>query len=94
MKSPYLVIRKPVVTEKSMAGQTKSVYTFLVAVESTKPEIHQAVEKAFSVKVDEVRTVVVKGKTKRSRNQVHEGKRKTVKKAYVTLQEGHRLDII
>lgn len=94
MKSPYLVIRKPVVTEKSMAGQAKSVYTFLVAVESTKPEILQSVEKAFSVKVQDVRTVVVKGKTKRSRNQVHEGKRKTVKKAYVTLQEGHRLDII
>jgi large subunit ribosomal protein L23 len=94
VKSPYLVIRKPVVTEKSMAGQNRRVYAFMVAVEATKPEILGAVEKAFNVKVEEVRTVRVKGKVKRSRNQVHEGRRKDVKKAYVTLQEGHRLDII
>jgi large subunit ribosomal protein L23 len=94
VKSPYLIIRKPVVTEKSMAGQSRRVYTFMVSVEATKPEIHNAVEKAFNVKVDEVRTVRVKGKVKRSRNQVHTGKRKDVKKAFVTLQEGHRLDII
>jgi large subunit ribosomal protein L23 len=66
----------------------------MVDIEATKPEIHNAVEKAFNVKVDEVRTVRVKGKVKRSRNQVHTGKRKDVKKAFVTLQEGHRLDII
>ena len=92
--SPWDVIRRPLVTEKSMANQQKSVYTFIVAPNATKPQIHAAVQKAFNVKVAEVRTVVVKGKVKRMKNMVLEGKRKNVKKAYVTLQEGYRLDII
>lgn len=94
MRSPFIVIKKPVVTEKSMANQQKSVYTFIVAPDATKPEVKQSVEKAFNVKVDEVRTVKVKGKYKRMKNQLLEGKRKDWKKAYVTLKEGFRLDII
>ncbi len=94
MRSPYIVIKKPVVTEKSMANQQKSVYTFIVAPDATKPEVKQSVEKAFNVKVEEVRTVKVKGKLKRMKNQLLEGKRKDWKKAYVTLKEGFRLDII
>ena len=94
MKSPFLIIKKPVVTEKSMANQQKSVYTFIVAPESTKPEVKFAVEKAFNVKVEDVRTVKVKGKYKRMKNQLLQGKRKDWKKAYVTLKEGFRLDII
>ena len=53
-----------------------------------------AVEKAFNVKVREVRTVRVKGKLKRMKNMLLEGRRKSWKKAYVTLKEGFRLDII
>ena len=94
MRSPFIVIRKPVVTEKSMANQQKNVYTFIVAPDATKPEVKQSVEKAFNVKVEEVRTVKVKGKLKRMKNQLLEGKRKDWKKAYVTLKEGFRLDII
>ncbi|HVR84351.1 MAG TPA: 50S ribosomal protein L23 [Planctomycetota bacterium] len=94
MRSPFVVIRKPVVTEKSMANQQKSVYTFIVAPDATKPEVKHSVEKAFNVKVEEVRTVQVKGKYKRMKNQLLEGKRKDWKKAYVTLKEGFRLDII
>ena len=94
MRSPFVVIKKPVVTEKSMANQQKSVYTFIVAPDATKPEVKQSVEKAFNVKVDEVRTVKVKGKYKRMKNQLLQGKRKDWKKAYVTLKEGFRLDII
>ena len=94
MKSPFLVIKKPVVTEKSMANQQKSVYTFIVSPDATKPEVKQSVEKAFNVKVEEVRTVKVKGKYKRMKNQLLQGKRKDWKKAYVTLKEGFRLDII
>lgn len=94
MRSPFIVIKKPVVTEKSMANQQKSVYTFIVAPDATKPEVKQSVEKAFNVKVEEVRTVKVKGKYKRMKNQLLEGKRKDWKKAYVTLKEGFRLDII
>ncbi|HLY08025.1 MAG TPA: 50S ribosomal protein L23 [Planctomycetota bacterium] len=94
MRSPFLVIKKPVVTEKSMANQQKSVYTFIVAPDATKPEVKHSVEKAFNVKVDDVRTVNVKGKYKRMKNQLLQGKRKDWKKAYVTLKEGFRLDII
>jgi large subunit ribosomal protein L23 len=77
-----------------MANQQKSVYTFIVAPDATKPEVKQSVEKAFNVKVEEVRTVKVKGKYKRMKNQLLQGKRKDWKKAYVTLKEGFRLDII
>lgn len=94
MRSPFIIIKKPVVTEKSMANQQKSVYTFIVAPDATKPEVRHAVEKAFNVKVEEVRTVKVKGKYKRMKNQLLEGRRKDWKKAYVTLKEGFRLDII
>ena len=94
MRSPFVVIKKPVVTEKSMANQQKSVYTFIVAPDATKPEVKHSVEKAFNVKVEEVRTVKVKGKYKRMKNQLLQGKRKDWKKAYVTLKEGFRLDII
>lgn len=94
MRSPWEVIKKPLVTEKSMAKQQKSVYTFLVDMQANKPEVKHAVEKAFNVKVDQVRTVRVRGKLKRMKNMLLEGKRKDVKKAYVTLKEGFRLDII
>ena len=94
MRSPFIVIKKPVVTEKSMANQQKSVYTFIVAPDATKPEVKHSVEKAFNVKVADVRTVKVKGKYKRMKNQLLLGKRKDWKKAYVTLKEGFRLDII
>ena len=94
MRNPWEVIKKPLVTEKSMANQQKSVYTFIVASETTKPEVKHSVEKAFNVKVKEVRTVRVKGKLKRMKNMLLEGRRKSWKKAYVTLKEGFRLDII
>ncbi len=96
MKNPWEVIKKPLVTEKSMASQQKNVYTFIVDMSATKPEVRNAVEQAFKdskVKVGEVRLVTVKGKLKRMKNMLLEGKRKDWKKAYVTLKEG-RLDII
>ena len=96
MKNPWELIKKPLVTEKSMANQQKNVYTFIVDPSATKPEVKNAVEQAFkqnNVKVGSVRIVNVKGKTKRMKNMLLEGKRKDWKKAYVTLKEG-RLDII
>ncbi len=94
MRSPWEVIKKPLVTEKSMAKQQKGVYTFVVDPRSSKPEVKHAVEKAFNVKVAFVRTVRTRGKLKRMKNMLLEGKRKDWKKAYVTLKEGFRLDII
>ena len=77
-----------------MAGQQKQVYTFIVQIDSNKAEVKNAVQKIYNVKVDCVRTVNGKGKYKRMKNMLLEGRRKDWKKAYVTLQEGQRLDII
>jgi large subunit ribosomal protein L23 len=96
MRNPWELIKKPLVTEKSMASQQRNVYTFIVDRRATKPEIRNAVEQAFkqnNVKVGAIRIVNIKGKRKRMKNMILEGKRKDWKKAYVTLREG-RLDII
>jgi len=94
MRNPWVVIKKPLVTERSMANQQKRVYTFVVERTANKQEIQHAVEKVWNVKVEQVRTLVVKGKAKRMKNMLLEGRRKDWKKAYVTLKEGSRLDII
>jgi large subunit ribosomal protein L23 len=94
VRDPFLLLRKPLVTEKSMAGQQKGTYTFVVEMDANKLEIKHAVEKVYNVKVDDVRVIRVKGKVKRMKNQLLEGKRKDVKKAYVKLKEGSRIDLI
>jgi large subunit ribosomal protein L23 len=79
-----------------MSKQQKNVYTFIVDSRATKPEVRNAVEQVFKdskIKVGKVRIVNVRGKSKRMKNMLQEGKRKDWKKAYVTLVEG-RLDII
>jgi large subunit ribosomal protein L23 len=63
-------------------------------METNKIDVRRAVETIYSVKVDAVRVVNVKGKVKRQKNMLLEGKRKNWKKAYVTLKEGFRLDVI
>ena len=67
-------------------------YVFNVVRDATKPEIKAAVEQLFKVEVDEVKTVTMKGKTKRAGRNM--GKRKDWKKAYVKLKEGHDIDFI
>ncbi|TFL19537.1 50S ribosomal protein L23 [Jannaschia formosa] len=87
----YDVIRKPIITEKAtMASETGAV-VFEVAIDANKPQIKSAVEELFGVKVKAVNTSVAKGKQKRFRGQM--GKRKDVKKAYVTLEEGNTIDV-
>lgn len=87
----YEVIRRPVVTEKSTLGSEHNQVTFEVPLDASKTEIKAAVEQLFKVKVKAVNTLRRKGKTKRFRGQV--GKRSDVKKAYVTLDEGHSIDV-
>jgi large subunit ribosomal protein L23 len=87
----YEVIVAPVVTEKATRLNELSQVTFRVALDATKPEIRAAVEKLFSVKVEAVNTVVMKGKTKRFRGR--EGRRSDWKKAIVTLQAGQTIDL-
>jgi len=94
MTIPHEILRKPLVTEKSMARQQQGTYTFIVGTDANKADVRRAVEKIYNVKVDHVRTVKVKGKLKRMKNMLLEGRRKDWKKAYVTLKEGYRLDIV
>lgn len=81
----YDIIRKPVITEKSMAAMTEKKYTFIVDIKANKSQIKRAVEEVFGVKVDEVKTMRTEGKTKRVG--VHIGKRADYKKAIVKLTE-------
>ena len=61
----YDIIRKPIITEKSMAGLAEKKYTFEVAVGANKLEIRKAIEEIFGVKVKKVNTINVLGKYKR-----------------------------
>jgi len=87
----YDVIVKPIITEKATMASEAGAVVFQVANTATKPQIKEAVEAVFGVKVKAVNTVVTKGKTKRFRGQP--GVRSDVKKAYVTLEEGNTIDV-
>ncbi|MBR0572927.1 50S ribosomal protein L23 [Pasteurella atlantica] len=85
------VLRAPHISEKATNNAEKAnTIVFKVALDANKVEIANAVEQLFEVKVDSVRTVVVKGKTKRRGAKM--GRRSDWKKAYVTLEEGQELD--
>ena len=88
----YTVILGPHVSEKTtLLGEANNQYAFKVAVDATKSEIKQAVEKIFDVVVDDLQVLNVKGKTKRtSRGKLR--RRSNWKKAYVRLQTGHEID--
>jgi large subunit ribosomal protein L23 len=77
------IIRKPVITEKSMAVMADKKYTFIVDIHANKTQVKKAVEEVFGVVVENVRILKNIGKTKRVG--VHIGKRADFKKAIVTL---------
>ena len=83
MKSPYDIIIKPVITEKSMGLISDRKYTFVVDRDANKVEIKKAIEKIFGVKVEKVNTMNVLGKMKRMGR--YEGRRPSYKKAIVKL---------
>jgi large subunit ribosomal protein L23 len=87
----YDVIRKPIITEKTTMASESGAVVFEVAIDANKPQIKAAVEALFGVKVKAVNTTITKGKTKRFRG--IRGRRKDVKKAYVTLEEGNTIDV-
>ena len=87
----YNIIQHPVVTEKSSLGSQYGQVTFKVAKTATKPQIKEAVEGLFGVKVKNVNTLIQKGKTKRFRGVV--GRRSDSKKAVITLEEGQTIDL-
>ena len=87
----YDVIISPVVTEKATVASEHNKVLFKVASKATKPQIKEAVEKLFDVKVKSVNTLVRKGKNKMFRGNF--GSQSDVKRAIVTLEEGHRIDV-
>ena len=89
-KNPYQVLKKPVITEKSVDARERArTLCFQVDRHATKVEIREAVQTLFKVKVDSVRTAIFHGKTRRRGRTV--GRRPDWKKAYVTLREGEKM---
>jgi large subunit ribosomal protein L23 len=87
----YDVIRSPIITEKATTLSEHNQVMFRVAKDATKPQIKEAVEKLFDVKVKSVNTLIRKGKLRNFK-----GKRAVLsdmKNAVVTLEEGHRIDV-
>ncbi len=85
MMTAYDIIRKPIISERSMDDMSEKRYTFEVSKKANKVEIKKAIEKIFGVKVEKVNTMIVLGKYKRMG--AHVGKRPDWKKAIVTLTQ-------
>ncbi len=87
----YDVILAPVITEKATIASEHNKVTFKVRQDATKPQIKEAVEKLFDVKVKRVNTLVREGKQKMFKGR--RGQRSDSKRAIVTLEEGHKIDV-
>ena len=88
----YKIIKAPYLTEKvsSIMGESNQ-YAFKVDINATKLQVKKAVEGYFSVDVEDVNIIKVKGKTKRSRYRIR--KKSDWKKAYVKLAQGHSIEV-
>ena len=87
----YNIIRSPAITEKGTLVSEHNQIVFNVARDATKPAIKKAIEGLFGVKVKSVNTLIRKGKQRRFKGQL--ATLSDVKRAYVTLEEGQRLDV-
>jgi large subunit ribosomal protein L23 len=87
------IIVAPVVSEKSYALMEEGVYTFTVDPDASKPQIRDAVQEIFGVKVAKVNTLNRPGKRKRNRRTFTYGRRPDTKRAIVTLVEGDSIDL-
>ena len=87
----YDVILSPVITEKATNASEHNKVIFKVAMTATKPQIKEAVEKLFDVKVKSVNTLRRHGKWKMFKGRV--GRQSDSKRAIVTLEEGQRIDV-
>ena len=88
----YKIIKAPYLTEKvsSIMGEANQ-YAFKVDINATKLQVKKAVEGYFSVEVEDVNIIKVKGKTKRSRYRIR--KKSDWKKAYVKLAQGQSIEV-
>jgi len=90
IQNPYRVLIKPVITEKSLgAKEAARTLCFQVDAHATKPQIRDAVQRIFKVKVDSVRTATFHGKTRRRGKT--QGRRPDWKKAFVKLRAGEKM---
>lgn len=87
--TPYDVIIRPIVTEKTTSAREDRKYVFEVNLLANKNQVKDAVEKLFNVKVEKVNILIVKPKPKR--RAMFEGRTRQWKKAIVTLKEGHTI---
>ena len=87
----YDLIKRPIITEKATMASEHGAVVFQVAMDATKPQIKEAVEAIFGVKVKAVNTTITKGKAKKFRGRP--GERSDKKKAYVMLEEGNSIDV-
>ncbi|MBO8153649.1 50S ribosomal protein L23 [Thermovirga sp.] len=88
--TPYDIIIRPIITEKSSRQMENNKYTFEVHKDANKIQIKQAISEIFKVKVDSVHTIKVRSKPKRLG--VHLGRSRSWKKAIVTLKPGERIE--
>ncbi|MEM9972261.1 MAG: 50S ribosomal protein L23 [Pseudomonadota bacterium] len=87
----YDIIIAPLITEKATIAAENNQVIFRVRKEASKPEIKRAVEQLFDVKVKAVNTLIRKGKTKMWRGR--KGSQSSLKKAIITLEDGHSIDV-
>lgn len=89
----YGILLSPIITEKSaVVGQAGNTLVFKVDPRASKTDIRTAVERIFSVKVEGIRTCTFIGKLKRTARSI--GRRAGYKKAYITLAEGSKIDLV
>ena len=93
MKNPRDIIIAPVVSEKSYSLLEQNTYTFVVHMSASKPEIHDAIQSIFGVKVTRVNTQVRAGKRSRNRRTGKYSSRPDTKRALITLAAGDSLPI-
>jgi large subunit ribosomal protein L23 len=93
MKDPRDIILAPIVSEKSYGLIEQGVYTFRVDPRASKPEIHDAIEAIWGVKVVKVNTLNRKGKTQRTKKSNRMGSRRDTKRAIVTLAPGNEIPL-
>jgi large subunit ribosomal protein L23 len=91
--NPAQIITKPIITEKSMQDTANNCYCFKVDKKSTKREIKKAIEEIYNVKVINVRTRIVKGKTRKTGRLRKSVKLDNWKKAYIQLTPGQKIEI-
>ena len=87
----YDIIISPVITEKATTASEHNKVVFKVRLNATKPQIKDAVEKLFDVKVKRVNTLIRPGKIKAFKGRF--GEQQSTKRAIVTLEEGHKIDV-